>query len=147
MSDDTWDDYSAAEATTATTSIPEDTAITTDVDSASVASDWADWNTASANEWTDSATEYNNDGVTALESGDLSGAQYDFDHASTYADTAAGYADTASSYADTASSYTDVAAGYDASGLSSADEALDTPAYEVTDSSSDVSADSADASY
>jgi hypothetical protein len=132
MSDDTWDDYSAADATTETTTIPEDTAITTDVDSASVASDWADWNTASANQWTDSATEYNNDGVTALESGDVSGAPYDFDHASSYTDTAANYADTAAGYTDTAAGYTD-------SALSSADEALDTPAYDVTDTTADTS--------
>ena len=136
---ETWDDYTSSDTTPEVDALDSSAALTeadstanfdafdnvitgegdvsSDLDSAASAQDWSDWNSASADDWSNSADSYTDAGVTALESGDTQSAQDDFDNASSYADQASNYEQTASASQDTADSYvqdpSDTAASYD----------------------------------
>lgn len=140
---ETWDDYTSTDTTPEVDALDSSAAITeadatanfdsfdnvitgegdvaTDLDSAAGAQDWSNWNSASADDWSNSADSYNDAGLTALDSGDTETAQYDFDNASNYADQASDYASTASDYQDTADSYVDDASATAATDDSSYD--------------------------
>ncbi len=132
---ETWDDYTSTETSTDTSAevsaLDSSAAETESANDASVLivrrshhrhrrrrdrpeqrrhQDWADWNAASADEWSASADSYNNAGVDRAQSGDSESAQTDFANAANYADGASNYADTASGYADTADSWVQQAA-------------------------------------
>ena len=111
---ETWDDYyssdPAATATAEADTPVVDTAVTSALDSASVADDWSSWNAGSAQDWDDSARSSFDAGTSALEQGDTQGAAYEFNQASNESSVADDYAGTADDYAATADSYTAEAA-------------------------------------